>query len=486
VREQQPAPRRRPRSGGSLVANRYRLDTEVARGGMGVVWRATDTKLGRVVALKTIAGDLDDQARLRFEREACAAARLDSTHVVQIHDYGLDDGIPFIVMEMLVGESLRKRLGRLGSLPLGDAASTLYQICKGLRAAHDEGLVHRDLKPGNVFLAKKDDVELVKLLDFGVVKARSEQVDHNLTQSGVLLGTPQYMSPEQARTLKRIDHRSDLWSTAVIAFRMLAGTNPFEGDTVPDVLLRICSDSVPRIHEHRPDLPEKLDAFFLRAFSRAPEERFQSASELARAFHDAVSGELGEEASLPTGFKLDAPPAPSIAPPDETAPQELSTDWDSYVASSRDNASPEEAHPADSITVGGTPMPATPEVRRIGPQLLAVAALVTVVLAWFVPSLVASRTAPAATFAGHLELPHAPVLPTTPTTTATTTAARARAVAPTPAPTSAAPPVAPRRSVMPPRKPRAPVRTPPPEPPPAPASSVCDPTRPHCDRPPTF
>src|SRR5262245_8885796 len=120
---------------------------------MGVVWRATDTKLGRVVALKTIAGDLEAEARLRFEREACAAARLDSAHVVQIHDYGVDDGIPFIVMEMLVGETLAQRLARMGRLSLGETAAIVHQICKGLRAAHGEGLVHRDLKPGNVFLA---------------------------------------------------------------------------------------------------------------------------------------------------------------------------------------------------------------------------------------------------------------------------------------------------------------------------------------------
>jgi len=378
---------------------------------------------------------------------------------VQIHDYGLDDGIPFIVMEMLVGESLRQRLSRRGSLPLGEAAAILYQICKGLRAAHDEGLVHRDLKPGNVFLARKDDVELVKLLDFGVVKARAEQVDHQLTQSGILLGTPQYMSPEQARTLKRIDHRSDLWSTAVIAFLMLAGTNPFEGASVADVLLRICSHAAPRIHEHRPDLPEKLDAFFLRAFARAPEERFQSAPELARAFHEASSGEHGAD-ELPASFKLDAPP---VAPVD---PQELTKDevlW-----------SLEDVHPPDSITMGGTGVPATREFSRIGPQLLAGATIVTVVLAWFAPSLVATQTAPATAFAEHLELPASALPRPAPTTSA-------RAPAAPPAASSAPPPAPPPRSARP-RK----ARPSSPPPPPEPVSSVCDPTRERCDRPPTF
>src|SRR5262245_50494984 len=203
----------------------------MARGGMGTVWLGRDTKLGRAVAIKIMAKELAQmsEALARFEREALAVAQLRSAHVVQVFDYGLHEGLPYIVMELLEGENLGQRLKRLGRLGLEDAIMVLTQICKGLKAAHGAGLIHRDLKPSNIFLARRDDEEVVKLLDFGVVKAMDPLArigNSEATSTGILLGTPQYMSPEQARAIKEIDHRSDLWSVAVIVFRMLTGHNP--------------------------------------------------------------------------------------------------------------------------------------------------------------------------------------------------------------------------------------------------------------------
>jgi eukaryotic-like serine/threonine-protein kinase len=290
----------------TVVADRYHLQREIARGGMGTVWLARDEKLGRTVAVKVMAQELArlSEALQRFEREAMAVAGLTSAHVVQVYDYGIQEGLPFIVMELLEGENLGQRLRRVPKVPLADARRIVTEMCKGLKAAHAASLIHRDLKPSNIFLARRDDVEVVKLLDFGVVKTLDRPGSDEATVTGILLGTPQYMSPEQARALRDIDARSDLWSVATIAFRMITGVNPFQGDSVGDVVLKICSDALPHVREHAPELPVALDAFFARAFGRHPRDRFQTADELAQAF-------AGIAAPVP----LHHTPAPATPPP---------------------------------------------------------------------------------------------------------------------------------------------------------------------------
>jgi serine/threonine-protein kinase len=296
----------------TVVAGRYRLQRELARGGMGTVWLARDEKLGRTVAVKVMAQELAkfSEALQRFEREAMAVAGLTSAHVVQVYDYGIQEGLPFIVMELLEGENLGQRLKQVPKVPLGDARRIVNEICKGLKAAHAAALIHRDLKPSNIFLARRDDVEVVKLLDFGVVKTLERKGDAEATVTGILLGTPQYMSPEQARALRDIDARSDLWSVAVIAFRMITGVNPFHGESVGDVVLKICSDALPHVREHAPELPESLDAFFARAFGRSPKDRFQTADELARAFAAVAVGP-----AAPVHGPMPPSPSPSSSGP---------------------------------------------------------------------------------------------------------------------------------------------------------------------------
>jgi serine/threonine-protein kinase len=205
-------------------------------------------------------------------------------HVVEVYDFGIHDQLPFIVMELLEGESLRARLRRQGTFTLRETLTITEQIAKGLKSAHAAGLIHRDLKPSNVFLAFADDMEIIKLLDFGVVKAVDQSGDSDMTASGTLLGTPQYMSPEQVRARRRIDHRSDLWAFGVIVFRLLTGLNPFRGESVGDAALRICSDELPKLSDYSESLPTELDDFFARAFARDPADRFQTAEELAAAF----------------------------------------------------------------------------------------------------------------------------------------------------------------------------------------------------------
>jgi eukaryotic-like serine/threonine-protein kinase len=273
-----------------VLAQRYVLETQLGQGSMGAVWVAEDTRLRRQVAIKILAPiwASSDDARSRFEREAFAAARLKSPHIVQIFDYGIDEGTPFIVMELLEGEDLGRRLKARKSLTLAETAEIVVQVARALGVAHKAGIVHRDLKPANLMLDRSTGDEVVKVLDFGVAKAAVD-AEAESTKAGSLLGTPQFMAPEQARGLADVDHRCDLWSVAVIAYRALTGRLPFEGDSVPDVIVKVCSVDPPRATVVRPDLPPLVNPFFERGLARERDRRFQSAKELAAAFFDILN-----------------------------------------------------------------------------------------------------------------------------------------------------------------------------------------------------
>jgi len=273
----------------ALVAGKYRLTELLGRGGMGSVWAGIHTTLGTRVAVKFIDAEHVDsaEARHRFENEARAAAALRSKHVVEVYDHGvMEDGRPFIVMEFLDGEPLDRRLDRLGRLTSKDTARIVGMVCRALSKAHAVGIVHRDLKPENVFLVwdDEDGADVAKVVDFGIAKfTDSASVSSSATRTGSVLGTPYYMSPEQARGLRTVDYRSDLWSVGVIAFRCMTGRLPFEGEAVGDVLVKLCTAPIPVPSEYVPDLPPGFDAWLGRALGREPESRFQSASELGRS-----------------------------------------------------------------------------------------------------------------------------------------------------------------------------------------------------------
>jgi eukaryotic-like serine/threonine-protein kinase len=278
-----------------LVAGKYRLTTLIGRGGMGSVWEGTHATLGTHVAVKFIEAEYAEspEARNRFENEARAAARLRSKHVVEVYDHGVtEDGSPFIVMEYLRGEPLDKRLDRVGRMPARETARILMQVCRALSKAHAAGIVHRDLKPENVFLVwdEEDGADVAKVVDFGIAKFTDNQLGNSsATRTGSVLGTPYYMSPEQARGLRSVDHRSDLWSVGVIAFRCIVGTLPFDGEAVGDLLVKLCTAPLPIPSQLAPDVPPGFDAWFAKALTREPEGRFSSASELAESL-GAVCG----------------------------------------------------------------------------------------------------------------------------------------------------------------------------------------------------
>ncbi len=267
-----------------VVAQRFRLNRQLGRGGMGAVWHASDLRLDKACAVKFIEGEFAamPEAQSRFQREAKAAAALNSPHVVTIYDHGVWEGTPYIAMELLEGEDLGKRLTRVGRLSPTECCDILTQVQRALTKAHAAGIVHRDLKPDNIYLVPDEEGrELAKVLDFGIAKSATSSLDGSNTKTGAMLGTPYYMSPEQAQGIKAVDHRSDLWSLGVIVFQALTGRLPFESEALGDLLVKIIVAPQPMPSQYVQDLPQSFDEWWTKALQRDPSHRFQSAKELA-------------------------------------------------------------------------------------------------------------------------------------------------------------------------------------------------------------
>jgi serine/threonine-protein kinase len=248
---------------------------------MGLVFRAHHTELGVDLAVKVLGtgAERDRAAFDRFRREARAAAALRSPHVVDVRDYGLDHGLPYIVMELLEGESLGERLERAPGLSLGELGRYAAQAAVGLECAHRLDLVHRDVKPSNLFLATVGETTTLKVLDFGIVKSLNEGDSAGST----MVGSPGYLSPEQARG-ERVDHRTDLWSLAAVLYRACTGCEPFAAPSLVEVIERVCVRPIAPPSALVPALPAELDEFFAKGLCRDPAGRFQSAEEFAAAF----------------------------------------------------------------------------------------------------------------------------------------------------------------------------------------------------------
>jgi serine/threonine-protein kinase len=275
---------------GSVVAGKYRIDRVLGRGGMGAVFSATNVTIGKRVALKFLTREAarDKSATERFQREAEAAGVIESEHIVHVFDSGTtEDGLPFLVMELLAGEDLRTRLQRDGMLTVPQAVEIATQVLRGLVRAHAAGIIHRDLKPDNVFLCRRDDGSvLAKIVDFGISKLSHGRAAKTLTRRGTVLGTAYYMAPEQAQAVESVDHRADLYGAGTILFEMLAGRPPHVAPTHEAVLVAICTQDAPDVRTLRRDVPASLARVLERALARDRDSRIGS----AEAFLEALGG----------------------------------------------------------------------------------------------------------------------------------------------------------------------------------------------------
>jgi serine/threonine protein kinase len=270
---------------GHLLAGKYRIDGILGRGGMGVVAAGHQLNLDRPVAIKFLRHTLAETARQRFTREAMAVARIQSDHVVRVYDAGEENGLPFIVMERLVGNDLAEELSR-GPLAPDVAVKYLLEACEALAEAHELGIVHRDLKPSNLYVTKgANGRRNLKVLDFGVSKWLDTAPDGETplaTADHGIIGTPAYVSPEQLTTPNAVDERSDIWSLGVVIHQCLSGKRPFEGRSVPQVCAAILAAPAPEF-EPRLGVPDTLAAIVRRCLKKKPAERYQSVRELSEA-----------------------------------------------------------------------------------------------------------------------------------------------------------------------------------------------------------
>src|SRR5690606_14625384 len=295
----------------------------------------------------------DDDKVARFLREAKAAAALRRPHVVQILDYGMDEGSPFIVMELLEGENLAQRLKRVGRLGAADTVRIATHVGRAIGRAHEAGIVHRDLKPENVFLVHNEDEEIAKVLDFGVAKIDGLGTEGARTRTGSILGTPYYMSPEQAQGNKTVDHRSDLWSLGVIVFECLTGKRPFFSDGLGDLVLQICVRDIP-VPSQVAAVPIGFDAWFLRAVNRDPDQRFQSAREMTDALRDVLDVELREtHVPAPEVVVATVPATDSLPPPSSARP-----------SSARESSMGATSMDPTAVTVAAGPPPVAVSTER--------------------------------------------------------------------------------------------------------------------------
>ncbi|HWP44335.1 MAG TPA: serine/threonine-protein kinase, partial [Blastocatellia bacterium] len=277
---------------GTVLDDKYRLEEKIGAGGMGKVYRATHIQMDHTVAIKILDPRLssDHRALERFRQEAHAAAFIKHPNVVGVTDFGVTKatGIAYLVMEFLEGVELREKIHHEKQLDFEESFIIVHQVCLALNAAHTKGIIHRDLKPDNIWLIKSEDgIERVKVLDFGIAKLKTPDVSTRLTQQGMVIGTPQYMSPEQCRG-EELDARSDIYSLGVIIYEMISGQVPFDASSPMAIVLKHTSDAPPPLSEFRPDVPAPIEKMVMRALSKDPKDRQQSAAEIAQQFEAAL------------------------------------------------------------------------------------------------------------------------------------------------------------------------------------------------------
>lgn len=313
---------------GDVIGGKYRVERIIGQGGMGTVVRARHTLLEQDVAIKVLASELsaDPQYAARFLREAQTAVSIKGEHVARVLDVGTrENGAPYMVMEYLEGQDLSQMVETGGPLQISDGVDYILQACEALAEAHVAGLTHRDIKPSNLFLAKRSDGSpLVKLLDFGIAKP-SGATDTRLTATGAAMGSPSYMSPEQVRNAKGVDHRSDIWSLGASLQEILTGVPPFHAETFPALCAAIIADDPTPLSKVRSDAPAELQAAITKCLEKKPENRYSDVAALALALlpfggpqaHisvERITKILNPGAILPPPQRMSMVSAPSLQP----------------------------------------------------------------------------------------------------------------------------------------------------------------------------
>lgn len=307
---------------GQTLAEKYLIEQLIKRGGMGAVYRGKHVMMDKTVAIKVLRPSLagDDDVVARFSREAKAASRISHPHAVSVTDFGeAENGVVFLVMEYLDGRTLKEIIKSEGPMPLGRAVEIIRQVCGALDAAHKQGVVHRDLKSDNIMLSQTNGGDWAKVLDFGIAKIQQPEGvrDNDITAANLVLGTPQYMSPEQCSQTSPIDARSDVYSLGVIVYEMLAGRVPFTGESPTVIMMKQVQDPPPSILDARPDLPASVDKLIERALAKQPVDRFQTAGELSEALTQAAA-DAGDSVSVAV--------APPVAETVSNAPVDVGAD----------------------------------------------------------------------------------------------------------------------------------------------------------------
>jgi eukaryotic-like serine/threonine-protein kinase len=362
---------------GEVLAQKYRVERIVGHGGMGVVIAARHLQLGQTVAIKLLKLPDDeerrDEAIGRFLHEAQAAARLQTDHVVRIYDVGqLESGLPFIVMELLTGSDLDSVLEERGQLPEAEAVDLVLQACAGIAEAHQMGIVHRDLKPSNLFVTRRSDgLPLLKVLDFGISKQVTDpdsgEAMPTFTNARTLMGSPNYMSPEQIRDARRVDARADVWAMGIILQELVTGAQVFQADSFPGVCAAIIADPPLPVRSLRPDVSEKLEQIIARCLQKDPQLRYQSIADL-----QADLGPLGARAAAPgspaRGVVYSTPPRQSgvkpIASRNAAPPRESATEASAPPTSLRRHG-PDPTLESARLASAGTHSPlSSPDSRR--------------------------------------------------------------------------------------------------------------------------
>jgi eukaryotic-like serine/threonine-protein kinase len=315
---------------GLTIGNQFRLVQQLGQGGMGTVWSAEDLRLGRPVAIKFLSHAFlnDQQARNRFAREPRLASKIRSPHVVQVYSEGTtEDDVPYLVMELLEGEDLATRIAREGPCSLAEAGAIVEQVCRALGRAHREGLVHRDIKPHNIFLSAEGDGQVfVKLLDFGIAKDVGSRITA-LTLSGEVVGSALYVSPEQLHEAASVGPSADIWSLGIVIYELISGQVPFEGRSLPELFMRIVEGQYTPVSQLGRGLPSALDGFFQQIIQRDPNSRFQSVDELAAAFARIVRANSSGLLLKPqTRRALPVAPAPPPISPLSESPADEPTE----------------------------------------------------------------------------------------------------------------------------------------------------------------